>query len=567
LNSATLDYLQTLRADSSSVFLIQNDYQPQGYPVLFLESPDKTEITARILDDAKTLTSGQVLLIATDSKRSSKMLSQLLNQQHPHARILLINSETSSGNDERRFIQTPDAVLQEGTYNIIIVSPSMATGVSIEAQNIISKVYGVFSGVSSTDADMTQALGRVRQPVERIVWCNRVGSNYSHVSRSSRAETLKHQLKQSTAATVSLIRSSLREDDLTYLQNYDWDQDPHLKLFVKIEAERNRSMVALRDALRIRLIHEGNEVTVQESKQNPSIKALLKDARDQLKTLEAEAIANAPDLSLEQRLILETKESLTPDERHQLRKAQIKDFYALETITTETVLFDANKRRQKEIIGLENLLFPHQALEKTAKSISRQTKWEKGIIPWDIASLECQRWLRNFLGLKQFLDPNKTWTRLDLRDCAQKIRQHANDVRQGLNFTVTDSLSDVQIVHQLLSQIGIKVTFKWSRKLPGLEGQKEKLYRLDAKHWKKIIEILSYRQNKKNTADGEGWTGGSPLHINRDIREGGDPSRTILVEDFNKVNKILISNSSMRENQKDYNRRSKWREPSTGQTS
>ncbi len=524
LNSATLDYLQTLRADSSPVFLIRNDYQPEGYPVLFLEAPDKTEITARILQDAESLESGQVLLIATDSKRSSKMLHQLLIQQNPHHRILLINSETSSGLNERQFIQTPDTTLEEGTYNIVIVSPSMATGVSIEVQNIVQKVYGVFSGVSSTDADMAQALGRVRQPVERIVWCNRVGSNYSKVSRSTHAPTLKNQLKQSTAATVSLVRSSLREDDLVHIENYDWENDPHLNLFVKIEAERNRAMTALRDALRIRLIHEGNSVTIHQSAQNKSIKELLKNARDTLKTLEAEAIANAQDLSLEQRLTLETKEVLSQDERHQLQKAQIRDFYALNTVTVENVLFDANKRRQREITGLENLLYPQQAIEKTAKSVFRQTEWGKGVIPWDIASLECQRWLREFLGLKQFLDPNKTWTKVDLEDCALQIRKRTNEVRLGLNFTVADHLSDVQIVHQLLSQMGIKITFQWSRSIPGLEGHKEKIYRLDMDHWDVLSKIIERRQQRRNECPEEhDLFPGSPPTLGNHLKEGGDP--------------------------------------------
>lgn len=497
LDSATLQYLTELRDKGQSVFLVRNDYRPQGYPVTLLNAPDKTDITARILKDVDDLADGKVILITTDSKRSSKALSTLITNQFSSRRILVINAETSNGQEERSFIQTPDAVLKRGNYDVIIASPSMATGVSIEVQNVIQRVYGVFSGVSLTDADMAQALGRVRQPVERIVWCNRTGSNYSKVSRSTHAATLKTHLQTRTSATISLVRSSLREDTIHRIKTYDWQTDPHLNLFVQLEAERNRAMTHLRDALRIRLIHEGNHVTLCDRSTDTVAKGLLKQAKHSLKTLEAEAIAHAPDLSLEQRLILERKENLTLDEKRQLRKARMQDFYSLETVTTSDVLFDGDSRRQREIIALENLLYPAQALEKTAKSIQRQDDWEKGIIPWDISPMECQRWLRTYFGLQDFINPDKTWNRLDLVDYARRIRKRADDVRLGLNFTITPTMSDVQVVHQLLSQIGIKVTFSWSRTIPGLEGKKEKVYRIDTDQWRAIAAVLERRKKRR----------------------------------------------------------------------
>ena len=97
----------------------------------------------------------------------------------------------------------------------------MATGISIEALEVITKVFGVFMGASASERDMTQALGRVREPVERIVWCAKVGSNYSPVSRSAHPAMLKHHLQQSTSATVRLVRSNLHEDVAGTLEQYN----------------------------------------------------------------------------------------------------------------------------------------------------------------------------------------------------------------------------------------------------------------------------------------------------------------------------------------------------------
>jgi hypothetical protein len=46
-----------------------------------------------------------------------------------------------------------------------------------------------------------------------------------------------------------------------------------------------------------------------------------------------------------------------------------------------------------------------------------------------------------------------------------------------------DKMSDTQIIHQLLSQLGIKVEQHWSRSVLTHEGEKLRVYQLDQKHW------------------------------------------------------------------------------------
>jgi hypothetical protein len=55
-----------------------------------------------------------VLFVATDSKALSKALHRLVTQQQPERRVLLLNSETTGGECEREFLQTPDVVLARG---------------------------------------------------------------------------------------------------------------------------------------------------------------------------------------------------------------------------------------------------------------------------------------------------------------------------------------------------------------------------------------------------------------------------------------------------------------------
>jgi hypothetical protein len=75
LDNATLHYLKELRGDDRPVFLIRNDYQPQGYAARMINCSDRTAITAELLEGIAALESGKVLFVATDSKATSKALA------------------------------------------------------------------------------------------------------------------------------------------------------------------------------------------------------------------------------------------------------------------------------------------------------------------------------------------------------------------------------------------------------------------------------------------------------------------------------------------------------------
>jgi hypothetical protein len=187
LDDAVVNYIVELRGDCQKPFLLQNDYKPEGYPVRFIESKDSTPMEAQILADYEA---GLNQFISTDSLKGSKNIAEAL--RGIGANPLLVNSETSVGEIEREFIKNPDANL-EGV-RVVISSPSMATGVSIEKKHF-DKVYGVYYGAASTDADMAQALGRVRDNVPREVWCAKYGRNFSSAGRSVVPFVLKATLK------------------------------------------------------------------------------------------------------------------------------------------------------------------------------------------------------------------------------------------------------------------------------------------------------------------------------------------------------------------------------------
>ena len=57
---------------TAAYFLIRNDYQPAGYPVRFIDAPDRGGITLELLQAVDHLPSGQVLYMSPPTARHSR---------------------------------------------------------------------------------------------------------------------------------------------------------------------------------------------------------------------------------------------------------------------------------------------------------------------------------------------------------------------------------------------------------------------------------------------------------------------------------------------------------------
>jgi hypothetical protein len=109
------------------------------------------------------------------------------------------------------------------------------------------------------------------------------------------------------------------------------------------------------------------------------------------------------------------------------------------------------------------------------------------------------------------------------------LAKQCRGIQVALRITI-DKMSDTQIVHQLLSQLGIKVEHHWSRSVPTHEGEKLRVYQLDQAHWQSTWAVLERRAAKRDErqqqihADqpiGE-LSAGSPPYFG-DKKQGGDP--------------------------------------------
>jgi hypothetical protein len=517
LDDATLHYLMDLRQDQQPVYLIRNDLKPEGYAVDFIQAPNDTAAIAKLVSYVQK---GDRIFISTDSKAASKRIAKLLT--HLNYKFLLLNSETSGGQEEQDFISHPDAALTTADYPVVIATPSLSTGASIEC-NYFDRVFGLFYGVSSTDADMAQGLSRVRSTVPRVLWCAETGINLSTVSNSTNPLTIKMALKHRTDASTLLLRTQLREDVQTAIAQYDWQSDPHLRLWSQISAKTNFAMLNLRTALRMRLRYEGNLVTVQDLDTDPLLKETLKQLRQDIKTAEANAIAQARVLTSNERRLLEGQEATSPEDQLNLEKTAIAEFYRLadEEVTPELVLRDRQGKTRREVLALETLLLPDLAQSRDMKQLEQQVTWGQGLCPWTFGLDTVRMTALKNLGIVEFINPDRQWTRYDTKALADRARAAKQQMKEMLNYTVSDRVSDTQILHDLLDRLGVKVKqVQWSNKVEGHAGEKLRVYQVDPDCWRFLTGLIHRRHQEE--FETPAFKGSPPVLIFNQF-QGGDP--------------------------------------------
>jgi len=325
------------------------------------------------------------------------------------------------------------------------------------------------------------------------------------VGSSTNPLELKSQLRESTAATISLQRSSLRPDSVNDVEGYDFQCNPHVHMWAKIEADRNRAMWNLRDAVRVRLINEGNKVEPESLEKDKEIVEFLSGVSSELKVIDAEEIVNAEIITLTEVLKLDIKEVKTPEEQHSISRFYFCDFYRIapELLTIKQILDDKQGRRRAQLLSLEQQLDPGTAADRTVKSIENQLKWNAGLCPWDVSHASLRQTLRKSLGLEIFLDPDLEWDEdsPEVKECADRLWHYKTAVKTVLHFSMgirksderakgKNYMSDLQAIHQLLGQMGLTVQ---RRQLPRQDGKRHRSYRLNWECWYGAKDVLDRR--------------------------------------------------------------------------
>ncbi|MEN9871748.1 MAG: hypothetical protein RLZZ171_2740, partial [Cyanobacteriota bacterium] len=219
LSDIALDYLISLSGLDLKPCIVHNTWQSdrtQSWQVYNYQGKTPKKLVNNLEADIKQ--GGKPFICLSAQKLTSKWgtqnLEAYLKQQFPERKILRIDSQSLSDHQHPAYncISNLEQVLSQ--YDIVLASPSIETGISIELKHFTS-VWAIAQGIQAENA-VRQTLARIRQNVPRHLWC----ANYSYNKIGNGSTSIPALLSSNQRFTQLNIRL-LQQSDFAYLDDLD----------------------------------------------------------------------------------------------------------------------------------------------------------------------------------------------------------------------------------------------------------------------------------------------------------------------------------------------------------
>lgn len=237
---------------------------------------------------------GKQRLFVTTSQKEARRLERVLNAQHPSLRVVRVDSQTNRGGVLNGLFRDPDQWLQQEKPDVLILSPSAKSGVSIEGgisaeSAYFCEVWGYFPAFG-TDSHM-QLLGRYRPPVPRVLFCppfvqgnsNEAAAYPSAIARHMRSHT---KLVGGVYGLEDLLEGDRPETMLTIeaaVANY---------LATERSVVGSQKMMAHDELIR-RLDMSGHQTASENLANHPKASSLWKQANEEIEREDATFMAGS----------------------------------------------------------------------------------------------------------------------------------------------------------------------------------------------------------------------------------------------------------------------------------
>ncbi len=444
-------------------FVIVNNYRHvAGNCYNYSGSNPKNLIAA--LDKA-IFKGGHHLLCCSAQKAKSKWGTQALEERfrrkYPELRILRIDSESVADPSHAAFgcIAHLNEILTQ--YDLVIASPSLETGVSIDIRGHFSAVWGIFQGVQPVNS-VRQMLARVRETVDRHIWVREWGMSVVGNGSTSIGGLLRSQ-HVATQANIALL-SAADNDDYSYVdQNF---QPESLQTWGKRGSVINVEMRRYRESVLAGLVEDGYTVIDADDADDDEGGAVIesvKAASQELYNSECQAIAQADELSGAELKKLQDKRAKTKTERHQQRKAELSRRYEID-VTPDLVEKDDDgwypqlRMHYYLTLGREFLTTRDAKRAKAQAEAGNNAIWKpdfnKGQMLPAVLLLES-------LNLLQFLTPD-----VQLRGSDEKMQEfkalavtHRHVIKNYLHVSISEKHTPIAIAQKLLAKIDLKLNY------------------------------------------------------------------------------------------------------------
>ncbi|CCH68077.1 DNA primase [Richelia intracellularis HH01] len=504
LSDISLEYLQGLAGIQVNPWVVTNQWKPEkGWDITFHDVPNPTPLIQQIEID---LLAGYKCYVTTDSRSGRYSCETIerylrerlakLRRQFPKSLVVSSRTTNKLGHEAVEFVAAINQKITE--YQIVFVTPSVGTGVSIDVQHF-DRVYGIFQGVIP-DSEARQALARVRDNIPRIVWCAKRGIGLIG-SGSKNYRLLSRWYQENQKENLALL-SPLNKIDVDLPLVYD---PIHLRTWAKLSARVNASITLYRQSMKEGLIADGHQIWIRSStvhnnivrdlrtaflaadpndvltrrrlileivgvknewaksrKKNKEINQQIQNIKYQNQIKIANLVAQAVDINDVEYEYLTAKHSLSDDENHRISKYLIKKKYCV-NVTPELKLKDER--------GYYTQLLSHYYLTHESEYFRIRDKQEwyqnlssgqgKVFLP-DLRIYTLKIEALRTLGMVKFLEADRVFTENDsdlvlLRTTTLQCSCH---IKRALGINLIrnqDKSSAIRILGRLLNLLGLKL--------------------------------------------------------------------------------------------------------------
>jgi hypothetical protein len=474
LSDLSIDFVRSLSGFDSDPYIVVNEWQPgpeERCRVYNYSGANPSGLVAAL--ERHIDRGGRPFVVVsaqkTKSKWGSRTLETHLEKKYPDKKILRIDSETISDPEHPAYgcIAHLDSILPQ--YDIVIASPSIETGVSIDIKGHFTSVWGIFQGVQS-ESSARQALFRLREPVERHIWAASHGIGQIGNGSTSVKSLLASQHKLAKANIRLLQEMALDDIELDF-------QPMSLRTWAQMAVRVNMGMIHYRQSILESLKAEGHQIIESEERVNDAVIAAVTETKKSNQIAEAQAVeASAPSTNSEFEQ-LQQKKAKTKSERYRERKHQLQLRYGID-VNAALVLKDDDGWYAS--IKLHYYLTLGRQFLNGRDCKRLQDLFEKGggavwlpdlnlrQISVAIATLEN-------LGVMDLLTPNREWRSTDevLVRMAMLAIAHAWDIKAALNITISEKDTPIAIAQKLLRKIGVKLDYL---RREGSDGERVRVY-------------------------------------------------------------------------------------------
>ncbi|NEO44251.1 MAG: DUF3854 domain-containing protein [Moorea sp. SIO4A3] len=347
LSDLSVDFLEELVNAKPRILVNDYKYEGQEWDIFSYNKPET--VLAKLVESVEAREKAFVCVSGQkpNSLWGTQTVEKYLKERFPNLSILRIDSETTGqiGHPAHGVISRINEVAPR--YDLVISSPSLCTGSSIEVFDHFSKVFGFGTGVVDPNT-MRQFLARLRDSkAERHIYMAKTGHSYMAGGLLSIDKLLNSQQRVIRSQILALQKAGIPElmGGAVTIEAI-CPSAAALKAWAKIVTNHNFSMLNYRTNVLEGLKAEGHRIHESEDDLDGDKATLKKIKTENYEEYKKKVVDVTPLESEEEFKAIDTSNQKTETQRLQARNWVLKQSYGGD-LTPEVVEIDDSGLYQK----------------------------------------------------------------------------------------------------------------------------------------------------------------------------------------------------------------------------